>query len=292
MKRYILSERVNLYEPNVYIQFYVQIMGDFSVKDMEEAVKKAYAANETTMCKIVLEKSGAVYYEKMKGSECRVQTATEEFREIIREEEKKPFEIEHGEFMRVFIIPSEKDMGVLIMAHHLVGDGKSIIYFIEDVMSALEGESLDEKPMKLITRESFPEKSELPLGIKLFVRGFNKKWKKKGCTFTWKDYYAVHEAYWKKHDSQVLCRTFCKEELESIKQNAKKAGVSVNSLIRQKDNCSMSNQVTGISVEHRYTDKNTFAENAGKVHKKIYKSLKKQIKSILFYGLFQSLYQH
>ena len=45
--------------------------------------------------------------------------------ELVRENEKLPFEIDKGELVRTFIIPADTDTQFMIMAHHLVGDGKS-----------------------------------------------------------------------------------------------------------------------------------------------------------------------
>lgn len=49
-------------------------------------------------------------------------------------------------------------------------------------------------------------------------------------------------------------------------------GIPVN--ISQQNQDSMSNQVGGISLDYRYSDKKTFEENAREVHKNIYRKLK------------------
>ncbi|MBD5105530.1 MAG: hypothetical protein HDT41_00860 [Lachnospiraceae bacterium] len=163
MKNQILSERVNLFEPNVYIQFLVQIEGSVSPEALKNAVEKAYTVNEATMSKIVLEENGEAYYEKMKKSGCKAIIREGDFQEIIRENEKLPFVIKRGELMRVFIIPAKDHIALLLMAHHLAGDGKSMVYFLLDVMNILIGKEVKEKPMKLVTKESFPQKSPLYL---------------------------------------------------------------------------------------------------------------------------------
>ena len=53
MKKYIRSERANLFEPNVYISMIVKLSGNLQSEEIEQAVYKAYEANETTMSKIV-----------------------------------------------------------------------------------------------------------------------------------------------------------------------------------------------------------------------------------------------
>lgn len=69
MKKYIISERPNLSEPNVYISTIVKIEGDIAVDKVAKAVQTAYTSNESTMSKIVLEENGSAYYERLNESE-------------------------------------------------------------------------------------------------------------------------------------------------------------------------------------------------------------------------------
>ncbi len=62
MKNEILTERVNLFEPNDYIFFCVELCGDFTADMLAKAVRAAFEANEATMSKIVLTDSGNAYY--------------------------------------------------------------------------------------------------------------------------------------------------------------------------------------------------------------------------------------
>ena len=71
MKKYIRSERANLFEPNVYISMIVKLSGDLQSEEIEQAVYKAYEANEATTSKIVLGENGDAYYEKMGSSGCK-----------------------------------------------------------------------------------------------------------------------------------------------------------------------------------------------------------------------------
>lgn len=292
MRNYILTERVNLFEPNVYIKFIVKIKGITKPEKLADAVKKAFTVNEAAMSKIVLEESGAAYYEQVEESGCKVTIAQGEVFEIIRENERKPFELERGELMRVFIIPSGSNAQLLVMAHHLAGDGKSIVYFLEDVMRILSGETRQFKPMRIVTKEDFPAGEKLPPYVRLFVNVMNKKWTKSGKNFTWEDYYLVHRKYWESHNSHIEQKTVSGEELNKLKDDAKKIGVSVNSyivtaLLREvgkesevgipvnvrEQNHSMANWVTGIRINYQYAKKKSFGENAKKVHQEIYKKL-------------------
>jgi len=301
MKNYIYSERVDLFEPNVYIHFLVQILGEPSPDCLASAVKTAFTLNEATMSRIVLEKNGEAFYEKMDKSGCSVAITRKDWKELIRENEKLTFNINQGELMRVFVIPSDEKISLLIMAHHLVGDGKSIVYFLEDVMKVLSGEKPEYKPLYLITKDYFPEESKLPLYLRLYAKSFNRKWRRSGRNFTWDDYYKIHETCWKERSSQVVYETFSPEEVNRIRLCAKEMGVTINSYItsafleanrnnsiigfavdaRPDHNRSISNQTTGIIVRHVYSEKISFAENARRIHHKIYQKLKHPVKKFL-----------
>lgn len=67
--------------------------------------------------------------------------------------------------MRIFVMPAGEETGLLVMAHHLAGDGKSMVYFLEDIMRALSGEKLVFKLMNLITNDMFPPHSRLPESV-------------------------------------------------------------------------------------------------------------------------------
>lgn len=294
---FIYSERADLFEPNIYIGIYVKVTGNPQTDDLVKAVEAAFYANESTMSKIVLEKDGSARYERMEESGCKVFVTDEEWKTIVIKNEKEVFRIDEGEMLRVFVIASGRETGLFIMAHHLAGDGKSILYFLEDTMKALAGEKLSYKPLCLITDDLFPRHSNPPFFYKSYAKGLNKKYIKNGRNFNWEDYEEIHKIYWKSRSSHVIYRSFTAEETDAVRKNAKKAGVSVNSYIataflganpnngcigmpvdvRKDHNRSMSNQASGVSVDYRYSSRLSFEENARIVHKKVRKKLESPV---------------
>lgn len=290
----IITERPNLFEPNDYITFYVELSGKVRTKDLADAVKAAYRANEATMSKIVLRSDGVSYYEKLPQSNCRVEIIQGEWQDIIRTNEKKPFALEKGELVRCFILPAGEAAAFIVMAHHLAGDGKAVIYLIESILEALSGKAPAYKPLTLLTQKAVSQTGKFPAAVKLYVKSCNRKWVKRGKpTFSWDDYYHIHECYWKTTSSWIQCRQFSKEETMHIIENAKRLGVSVNSYIiaaflradssnrsvgipvsvREDGNKSMTNLTSGIRILHSYADTGTFAGNAKQIQKKVAKEL-------------------
>lgn len=296
-ENFIYTEREELFDPNIYIGIYAKVTGNPQTDELVRAVKTAFCANESTMSKIVLDEDGSARYERMEESGCRVFVTQKDWKTIVIENEREAFRIDEGEMLRVFVISSHRETGIFIMAHHLAGDGKSVVYFFEDTMRALAGEKLQFKPLYLITDDLFPENSKPPLFYKLYAKGFNRRWNKNSRNFNWEDYREIHKTYWKSRCSNVIYKSFTAEETEAIRKKAKKAGVSVNSYIataflgadpdnvsigmpvdiRKDHNRSMSNQASGISVDHHYSSRLSFEENAKIVHKKVQMKLKRPV---------------
>lgn len=310
---YIWSERSEVFDPNIYIRFFFKIGGNPDKQKVVEAVKKAFAANETTMSRIVFGDDGKVFYEKLPESGCNVICTEKSVDELLSMVGKKTLRIDKGELMRVYVT-GEGETSIYIIAHHLVGDGKSIIYFIGDMMRALGGETLSFTPIKLIRPESFPKNSKIPVFYKWLLARVNRKWREAPHVFSADDFYVLHKKYWSNRCSHLVKQHFAPEETEAIHKKAKEAGVTVNSFIatafleadpeqkslgfavgaRDDGNRSMSNQASGISADYSYNPAIPFEDNAKIIHKKIMKKLNRPINKyfiLQFIPLFEpSLY--
>lgn len=297
INKYIDTERANLFEPNVYITMLVSLRGNIAKAEIYRAVQTAYRANETTMSKIVLEERGTAFYERMENSGCKTLYDNRSWETIMCESEKNPFAIHDGELIRTFIIERTRGEGqevtvqLLICAHHLVGDGKSIVVLLRDIVDSLQGKKPVYKPMVLIDKDFLANKSKLPTGVWLAVKMANRKWEKTERVFTWEDYYDIHRRYWEKQCSDVEMETY---SLEVLKKKCPR-GVTLNSyliteLLRQhsgskmvgiplsirEENAAMSNQTSGISVKCRYCRNQSFEKNCRRIHKGIYKKLQNE----------------
>lgn len=286
MNKYILSERQNLFEPNDYISIYAKIDNNPDISSVENAVRKAFKANETTMSRIVIENNGQVRYEKKSNTGCKLINAQKNWKTVINENEKKPFELWNGELVRVFIWT---DGHILIMSHHLAGDGKSVCLFLGDVIKVLNGEELEYKAAKVLSKDELESMSRLSYVKKKYVMSLNQYWKKHGRVYGWNDYLDTHKRYWSSHSSEISVNTYNEKETKEIIDTAKRAGVTVNSLITTRivskyvgkniigipisvrgNDLSMSNQVSGIQISYRYNNNLSLEENAKQIHKKCY----------------------
>lgn len=274
-----------LFEPSVYISMLVSMDGEITAKELKEAVEKAYTQNETTMSKIVLN-DGQAFFQKLSQTGCKVFEEHRSWREVMHESEKNTFRINEGELVRSYIFPKEEGCTLLVMAHHIMGDGMALILFLQDILCNLTDKEVDYRPLNREGIEQVPSDLKLPFFENTAIKNWNTMWEKNGRIFTWQDYYNIHEKFWSCRQSDIEYEVIEKEELNEIKAECKKQEITVNSYMVAKflhrnreyenfccpislrgSNRSISNQVALLRMPYKYNKKKTFIENAKELHK-------------------------
>lgn len=293
MKNYITTERTNLFEPNSTITMKFSIEGPVTNNEIETAIYMAIQANQILNTKIVLSSDGQAWYEKNENQQNKVILSDKPWEAIYHEQIKIRFRIEEGELIRVFILQEGEKKQILILAHHLAGDGKSIVYFIEDIMNALSGKKILYKKMRLLSIDNIPGRNKMLLLMGMYVNYYNYAWKRKGEVFSIDDSKKIHDIYWEQHKTALRIEHFSSEEQQGLVKKAKEAKVTLTSYIvtafcearpgristglavdgRMDHNRNMGNQATGISVDYRYNKKCDFSQNARCIQKKLDKKL-------------------
>lgn len=310
-KKYLLStERIHLFTPNINIVMKVDIGGKPEIDKLIQAIDDAVRANESLNCKITLSKNGEAGYERLEKPKYFVEVSNKNWMEITREQESRMFQISSGELVRFYILTSGSDVGLLVIAHHLAGDGLSVAYLIEDIMRALVGDTLEFKSLQLASVDSLPQKSKITSIMKLLLNGLNSKWRRNGKVFTYSDYEEMFEDYWKDRKTTLYSQQLSQINLESLCKKAKEFKVSLNSLIattfiraygniadtglavssREKENRTMANFASGIAFQYSYNKNKSMCKNAQKIHKRIYKKLgndKKKYLVLQFIGMME-----
>lgn len=275
-----------LFDPNIYTSVILTLKrksDDINIKKIKNAVEKAYTQNETTMSKVVLD-NGNAYFENMSETGCKVFLDQRDWKEILNENQKNTFKINEGEFIRTFIIDGKDEITVFIMVHHIVGDGYSQILFAQDILSNLAGEAVEYKPLNNQNDEVIPN-IKYPFMKKLGIKLLNTQWKKTGKTFTWEDYYNIHQKFWENRETHVSATTIMEDELLRMKEESKKLGITINSYIVAKqleknpeyevigiptsyrgNNRSLANKIAAMKVKYHYNTEASFEENARAIH--------------------------
>ena len=288
--RYIIdTERVDLFDVSIVITMTVRLESDVPFDVLKDAFFKACESHEVLKSKVVIEPSGEAYYVD-NGTVASSFSQTElSLYELIYENERKRFRLEDGEFIRGFLSPD----GIVFMMHHLGGDGKSLLYFIETFMNCLAGNKCGEVPFKKLGLDDLPKDSKIPFLYTTLTKSWNRGWLKEKRIFDFDDMDEAYAKFWKKHRSNVEVRKYEKEDLDALLKRAKDSGTTLTAYIitdmikdstkkmdiglavdgRTDGNRSMGNQATGISVTYRYDKNKSFEENAAKIQDLMQKKL-------------------
>lgn len=287
------KERTWVFSPVNNIVIKVDINGSFLVEQLKEAIRDTAYHYEMLHQKIVLDEEANAYYQKAEFFEPLIKPMRSDWKEMASEQEKHPFAIDQGEFIRFFYSKTETGAAILIIAHHIAGDGISFTYFVQDILRSLSGEKIEYKKLELFSMEKLPKESRLRAPMSWLMKYMNWKWKKEGRKFDFDDYYSMYKKYWNKRETLVDTYYFDDNIYDAVNKFSKEYKITINSLIttalirasgelcdvgmaasiRDKGYSGMGNYATGISVKYQYNEKQSFAENAAIVQKMIYNKL-------------------
>lgn len=293
MKYMLNKERTHLFSPAANVAVKIDIEARVDIDTMKDAIDKAVRNNEILNCKIEMNEDGEAFYTKITDPVYSVRVSEQEWTDIVSEQEKIRFMIEKGELIRFFLIPLSDLMRVVIISHHLSGDGISISYLIRDIMTALAGGEIDYKPIRLFSMDDVPKSGSLPLNIRFMLGLYNSKWRKTGRIFGFNDLSRMFEKYWQSHNTIVYRYSFPGTNYETLINEVHAHAVSMNSAIttafiraagertsvghavnvRETGYEGMGNFATGISTKYQYDGSKDFWHNTRQVQNLIYSKL-------------------
>ncbi len=295
----ITTERTHFYAPAINIVMLVTITGEPSEAELNYAIHKAVGKHDILRSRAYLDQSGDSFYSLMKKARSRiimkVVTSADEWKQLIKEQERIPFHISSGDMIRYFLLKHEDEVQLVIVAHHLLGDGLSLIYFIRDIMKVLEdpATTYSRMPIKVLGKKDIPKNAKINPMIRLMMKLVNRKWNRNRKIFHQDEFHEMFESYWNKRETEIMDELFTGRELEKLIYLCKLNEVTVNSAIvtaflygvrvekevglavsiRPDKFEGMGNYVSGISIRYQLNNRKTFWENARKVQKLIYKKL-------------------
>lgn len=305
MKYEINKERIWVFAPIAMIATMITVEGNVTEGEVEEAVRAAVNQNEGLKTKVVIEGDKAYLVEQSKVN-YQFEVCSDSMKELIRTQEKIPFQLEQGEYLRFFLLPEKTaDMQIhsrwklLLLSHHLAGDGTSCAYLMQDILMILDHQVVKSKPVKLFDMKELPPASDLNFVMRLLLRSMNRQWSRQEKQFSWEDFRELSGCYWKTHQTWIETRQITGDHYQNLIDYSKKNQITVNTLIttalckaalecgelekqdighavsiRTKGYNGMGNFATGISTLYKYNESLGFAANAIKVQNLMYEKLK------------------
>lgn len=233
MREHIDKERIYLFSPYAITATHVEIEGIIFEEKLRECVQLAVRRNELLNARVTLDDNGEAWYETQvfdsnPNEQLRIYHNAY-WKDIVSEQERVAFDLDHGELIRTFYIKNEDKQELLIIAHRLAGDGISFAFFIEDIFKAMSGQKVAAKSFCRFKHDDADNKQSLSARMKLKQQITT--WKHEGAAFTEEDYYQLCTNAWKDRESYIAYETINTKQLYKIAAYAKERGVTINAVI-------------------------------------------------------------
>lgn len=291
MQTTLLTERTHLFSPSIKVAVVVDIEAAVSLEQLEAAIREAVAANEILCSTIGLDQEGNACYRRVGKPLYTLCLSQEKWEDLVGRQQSIACNLEEGPLLDCFVTRQEPDMQLLLVAHHLAGDGLSMALLVQDIMQALAGKSVAFKPLSVSAPSSIGDAGRLPPLMRFLLDRQNRSWRKTGKVFLFPDYQRMVHSYWKDRHIQITHQSVQAETLAGLLRFAKEENLTLNSIItsalfkvkekreklglavsvRPKECKAMGNFASGISLQYRYNDKKDFAWNAQTIQKLIQK---------------------
>jgi len=309
MEKYpIQNERMFLRSPCINICFRIIIEGIIEKNIIEEAIKNIGIRHPFIKCSVEIDKDNNSWLIQKNGSSSieYYKSNEMEWQNWFIKNDNIPFNLSNETLLKYCVITGV-NTEIIILGHHIIGDGIGYFNLIKDFLQALDG-NVDLTPLiPPFKKEELKFKKTVPLNfmVKLFSKSLNNKWKKSRIKFSENEYLDFFDEYRKTKKPNVYLFSIDKEKLEKILEKCKINGLTVNELISSafsvvlmehfkrndfelgvainirnelvsEPNKSMGNYVSGINAKINYDLSNDFFSNA----KTITSKLKEQLKNL------------
>lgn len=318
MIRKISIDRMLVFSPSMQIILRAEIKGCKNILSIKKAIMYAVQKFEILNSRVLQDEEGECYYvtkENFTMPHIEIRNYIQSAQEFVNEQEKIQFNFEGGELIRFIVSVHNNKIILSIVQHHLAGDGKSALLFLQEIMENLEkvdnGEiismSRDEMvPIQMYTKKYLSQFVEVGELEKIFLEEVNNEWRKSNPKiFRFQDLHELFESYWKCHRSKVATATISEHVVKQFSAMCKKNKVTVNNAIitsilkdlerkqkisiivdlRTEDFKKPGNYAGGFLIEVQYNPKIGFWENAKNVQKLVSDYLNDRTKLMLAFLL-------
>ncbi len=255
-RQYIVSERAHFMCPNMHFGILIGISAAFNLEKVCFSLEEMSKAHPFLRSVIKYdEDSTRLFYDIRDHSEITIyggrpiQSIWSDYKAI----GNQAWNVFEKGLLKVFLYPLEEGFKILFVAHHLLGDGRSLLELAGE-FADLYGEGkeptyVEERLIRDI--EDFPPHSQLSGISKLLVNRLNKQWKKEERKVDYADYAKFVSNFAKENPVAYATCTMDYRDVLQMKEQCKAYGLSFNDYLMAKIFRSMKTQKIIIAVDIR-----------------------------------------
>ncbi len=251
MRFSMMKERPFFFQPSAPVGICAQIAADCTEDRLKEAITQAMNAQGLMKTRVVLSEDGTAVYESTDAAVISLQSFDCDFAQLLRQEESHVFDLAHGEYVRFFFRMQEGSVMLAALLHQLIADCTGADLLMRDIVHALTGGTVSERPVELYEPSWLPKGASMTLGTRLSNKLGAMRWNKLKKSFSWDDRTRLAGRYWGwgTHTTSFAVDALSPEEFARLQAKAEEQGVSVYAAVM-----AALVYATGRGQKVRYTD--------------------------------------
>ena len=187
------------------------------------------------------------------------------------DEQKIPFDLQEGPLIKFLLICSADTSDLVIISHHCICDGLSMVYLVKDIAMYLDDPGMKVQALPLppaICKENLAASSSADfIGAltKLLAYSLNRAWNKTKVLFSGNDYEKLYSDYWKRKNIGLLTVNLSKDMTDALIEKCRVVHVTVNSALTTAFSLAqydlqgnrrryLKKALLAISIRHLFTD--------------------------------------
>ena len=220
------------------IKILVTIGGDVDPERVQQALPQLKKRHPLLGSKMILDREGQAWLvtERVPDFELQVyeKRGDTDWLERISEQDLVPFRMNVGPLVRFILLTSESSSDLILYMHHVMSDGLSALYVMEDLLSLIgePGKELPPLPLPVdVVKNIPPNVGRHTPGIERSVMGrMNARWRKNKVTFSDDDFVKLQEKRYEERDRAILL-SLTVAETSALTEKCHMKGVTVNSVL-------------------------------------------------------------
>jgi NRPS condensation-like uncharacterized protein len=235
--RTLMLERFHYRSPSSNVVMVARLRGTVPAEELEVALRKVRQRHPLLGARIEQGADGTARFVPHGVPELTVRAlprkGDHDWIRLALDEQTIPFALDKGPLIRFLLLQSEGVADMIVLCHHTICDGMSLVYLTRDIMRHLgdpdrEVEPLPDLPVVEPANLSRPPASNLVAS--LMIRVLNWRWNRRKIIFDEDDYREIHRAYWSGATRIVLCG-LDEQQTSALATRCRAEGVTVNSAL-------------------------------------------------------------
>ncbi|MDR2535270.1 MAG: condensation domain-containing protein [Treponema sp.] len=228
-----MNERLYLRSPSINVCFRVIIGGTLDKNKVKEALEKICIKHPLLNCSLKIDNGNNAWLVQSCGLSIECYKSTEiDWQTWYKTNDNIPFDFLKGPLVK-FCVINGKDTEIIILGHHIIGDGIGYLNLVKDILLALDNkiDANQELPPFKPEEKYFKETILLEQPAKDYAQRLNGEWRKNRTCFTEKDYNDFFKKYRKTYNPNLYTASLEGDSVKKLLEKSKSNGLTVNEVI-------------------------------------------------------------